>query len=77
MIQANELRIGNFVMTNNSKYRPSDVGKIACITQIDSEKTFEEIGKDLCLTREKVRMIKEKVTRRVRYDLRLEKLLQN
>jgi hypothetical protein len=43
MIQINELRIGNFVMTNNSKYRTEDVGKIACITQIDSERTFEEI----------------------------------
>lgn len=43
MIQANELRIGNWVMTKNSKYRPESVGKIACITQIDSERTFEEI----------------------------------
>lgn len=43
MIQAQDLRIGNLVMTNNSKYRTEDVGKIACITQIDSERTFEEI----------------------------------
>jgi len=43
MIQANELRIGNFVMTNNSKYRTDDVGKVACIVSIDSERSFEEI----------------------------------
>jgi len=42
MIQATELRVGNLVMTNNSKYRTNDVGKIACVVSIDSENNFED-----------------------------------
>lgn len=49
MINANELRCGNLVMTNNSKYRSEDVGKIACITQIDSDRYFEEIKGNVSL----------------------------
>jgi hypothetical protein len=42
-MEANELRIGNLVLTNNLEYRASDAGKIAHVVAIDSEKVHEEL----------------------------------
>ena len=36
-LKPSELRIGNYVLTNNSLYRKADLGKIACIVAINSE----------------------------------------
>lgn len=42
-MKVQELRVGNLLITNNTSYRKSDVGKIACVVAIDSEKSFEEL----------------------------------
>jgi hypothetical protein len=40
-LTAKDLRVGNLVLTNNPKYRSQDVGKIAYVLNINSEKEFE------------------------------------
>lgn len=42
MIQANELRCGNYAMANNTKYRPDDVGKTVFIVGVDSLRNFKD-----------------------------------
>jgi hypothetical protein len=43
MIKANELRIGNLVKCNNPEARPKDVGTVARVIAIDSEKHYKEL----------------------------------